>query len=159
MIGYWENPEETAHSTVDGWFKTGDVAQMDEDGFFTIVDRMKDVIVVSGFNVYPNEIEEQIATITGVDEVGVIGYPDDKAGERPRAYVVAPQNPPSVEAILEHCGKHLARYKIPHSVVFVDQLPKSPIGNILRKELRKIALGIPTDQVTDSLGTPGKDPS
>ena len=159
MIGYWENPEETAHSTVDGWFKTGDVAQMDEDGFFTIVDRMKDVIVVSGFNVYPNEIEEQIATITGVDEVGVIGYPDDKAGERPRAYVVAPQNPPSVEAILEHCGKHLARYKIPHSVVFVDQLPKSPIGKILRKDLRKIALGIPTDQVTESLGTPGKDPS
>lgn len=140
MLGYWQKDSETASSFVDGWFKTGDVAEMSEDGFFTIVDRKKDVIVVSGFNVYPNEIEERIAEMAGVLEVGVIGYPDDQAGERPRAYVVAGQNPPSSDAIIEHCREHLARYKVPQSVVFTDELPKSPIGKILRRELRNQAL-------------------
>ena len=136
MLGYWEKPEETAATIVDGWLRTGDVAQMDEDGFFTIVDRKKDVILVSGFNVYPNEIEEQIASLPGVAEVGVVGMLDEAAGERPRAYVVAGQNPPTEEAIIAHCREHLARYKVPQSVVFIDELPKSPIGKILRRELR-----------------------
>jgi len=140
MLGYWQKDKETADSFVDGWFKTGDVAQMDADGFFTIVDRKKDVILVSGFNVYPNEIEERIASMEGISEVGVIGYPDDQAGERPRAYVVAGANPPSAEAIIDHCREHLARYKVPQSVVFVDELPKSPIGKILRRKLRDQAL-------------------
>lgn len=140
MLGYWNMDDETAGSVVDGWFKTGDVAQMDEDGFFTIVDRKKDVIVVSGFNVYPNEIEERIAAVEGVIEVGVIGHPDESAGERPRAYVVVGPNPPTVEVIIAHCREHLARYKVPQSVVFVDHLPKSPIGKILRRELRNHAV-------------------
>ena len=140
MLGYWQKEAETADSFVDGWFKTGDVAEMDADGLFTIVDRKKDVIVVSGFNVFPNEIEERIASMDGVQEVGVIGYPDEQAGERPRAYVVAPHNPPSAEAIIEHCREHLARYKVPQSIVFVDELPKSPIGKILRRKLRDEAL-------------------
>ncbi len=140
MPGYWQKDQETADSFVDGWFKTGDVAEMDADGFFTIVDRKKDVIVVSGFNVYPNEIEERIASMPGIVEVGVIGYPDDQAGERPRAYVVAGANAPSVDAIIEHCREHVARYKVPQSIVFVDELPKSPIGKILRRKLRDEAL-------------------
>ena len=140
MLGYWQKDAETADSFVDGWFKTGDVAEMDSDGFFTIVDRKKDVIVVSGFNVYPNEIEERIASMPGIQEVGVIGYPDEQAGERPRAYVVAGGNAPSEEAIIEYCREHLARYKVPQSVVFVDELPKSPIGKILRRKLRDQAL-------------------
>ena len=140
MLGYWQKDEENANAFIDGWFKTGDIAQMDEDGFFTIVDRKKDVIVVSGFNVFPNEIEERIASMDGIAEVGVIGYPDDTAGERPRAYVVAGANPPSEAAIIEHCREHLARYKVPQAVEFVDELPKSPIGKILRRELRRLAV-------------------
>jgi long-chain acyl-CoA synthetase len=140
MLGYWQKDAETADSFVDGWFRTGDVAEMDADGFFTIVDRKKDVIVVSGFNVYPNEIEERIASMPGIEEVGVIGYPDDQAGERPRAYVVASHDAPGVDAIIDHCREHLARYKVPQSVVFVDELPKSPIGKILRRKLRDEAL-------------------
>jgi len=140
MLGYWQKDEETAGSFVDGWFKTGDVAQMDTDGFFTIVDRKKDVIVVSGFNVFPNEIEERIATMDGIQEVGVIGYPDEQAGERPRAYVVAGSNAPTEQEIIEYSREHLARYKVPQSVVFVDELPKSPIGKILRRKLRDQAL-------------------
>lgn len=140
MLGYWQKDQETSDSFIDGWFRTGDVAEMDADGFFTIVDRKKDVIVVSGFNVYPNEIEERIASMPGIQEVGVIGYPDDQAGERPRAYVVASHDAPSAEAIIEHCREHLARYKVPQSVVFVDELPKSPIGKILRRKLRDEAM-------------------
>ena len=140
MLGYWNNPEETAHTLKDGWLHTGDIAQMDEAGFFTIVDRKKDVILVSGFNVYPNEVEEQIAAVSGVKEVGVIGLPDEVAGEKVCAYLVTETPAPSQEQILEHCRKHLARYKVPKSLIFVDELPKSPIGKILRRELRKMAL-------------------
>jgi len=144
MLGYWNRPDETSVTIVDGWLRTGDVAVMDADGFFTIVDRKKDVILVSGFNVYPNEIEEHIASLPGVAEVGVIGLPDEAAGERPRAYVVAGENPPSEEAIIDHCREHLARYKVPQSVVFIDELPKSPIGKILRRELRNQAVNAST---------------
>jgi long-chain acyl-CoA synthetase len=136
MQGYWNRPEETAKTVVDGWLKTGDIATVDSDGFFTIVDRKKDMILVSGFNVYPNEVEEQIATLEGIQEVGVIGIPDERSGEKVTAFVVAGLNPPTEADVIAHCRKSLAAYKVPSSVQFVDELPKSPIGKILRRELR-----------------------
>ena len=136
MLGYWNRPEETDQSVLDGWLHTGDVAQMDADGFFTIVDRKKDVIIVSGFNVYPNEIEEVIAQLPGVAEVGVIGLPDAKSGERVEAFVVAGDPAPSADQIRAHCKKNLAAYKVPSNITIVDELPKSPIGKILRRKLR-----------------------
>ena len=140
MLGYWQRPDETASTLKDGWLYTGDIAQMDADGYFTIVDRKKDMILVSGFNVYPNEVEEQIAAVPGVLEVGVIGVPNEKSGESVVAYVVASIPAPSAEQIISHCRENLAAYKIPQSVIFVDELPKSPIGKILRRELRTIAV-------------------
>ena len=140
MVGYWEKPEETAHAIKDGWLHTGDIARMDADGYFTIVDRLKDMIIVSGFNVYPNEIEEQIAAIPGVLEVGVIGVPDDKSGERVQAYVKCSVPAPTQEEIIASCRTNLAAYKIPQEVFFVDELPKSPIGKILRRTLRDEAI-------------------
>ena len=140
MQGYWQRPEESSSTLKDGWLHTGDIAQVDNDGYFTIVDRKKDMILVSGFNVYPNEVEEQIAAVTGVLEVGVIGVPDEKSGEKVRAYVVTSQPAPSSEEIFAHCREHMAAYKVPHQVIFVDELPKSPIGKILRRELRAAAL-------------------
>jgi len=140
MLGYWNAAEETAKVMHDGWFATGDVAVMDEAGFMRIVDRKKDMILVSGFNVYPNEVEDAIADMDEVLEVAVIGVPDDKTGESVRAYVV--QNPDHGKEVtpadvLEHCRKHLAAYKVPKLVVVKDELPKSPIGKVLRKDLRK----------------------
>jgi long-chain acyl-CoA synthetase len=140
MLGYWQRPEESEATLKGGWLKTGDIAQMDADGYFTIVDRKKDMILVSGFNVYPNEVEEQIAAVKGVLEVGVIGVPDEKTGEKVRAYVVASAPAPTEEQIIAHCRQNLAAYKIPNAIVFVDELPKSPIGKILRRELRASAI-------------------
>jgi long-chain acyl-CoA synthetase len=142
MLGYWRKPEESAKTLKDGWLHTGDIAQMDADGYFTIVDRLKDMIIVSGFNVYPNEIEEQIAAVPGVLEVGVIGVPDERSGERVQAYVKASVPAPSKEQIISHCRVSLAAYKIPHEIIFVDELPKSPIGKILRRTLREEALSL-----------------
>ena len=140
MLGYWKREDETANTLRDGWLHTGDIAQMDSDGYFTIVDRKKDMILVSGFNVYPNEVEEQIAAVPGVLEVGVIGVADEKAGEKVVAYVVATTPAPTAEQVIAHCREGLAAYKIPQAVHFVDELPKSPIGKILRRELRDGAL-------------------
>jgi long-chain acyl-CoA synthetase len=136
MLGYWERPEETAQTLVDGWLHTGDIGTMDEEGYFRIVDRKKDMILVSGFNVYPNEVEEVITRHDGVQEAAVIGVPDEKMGEAVRAYVV-PQDPDvTEEEIVRHCREHLASYKVPRGVEFRDELPKSLIGKILRKDLR-----------------------
>jgi len=146
MSGYWQKDEETARALKDGWLYTGDIAEMNSDGYFTIVDRKKDMILVSGFNVYPNEVEELIAAVPGVLEVGVVGVADEKSGEAVRAYVVTSQPAATTEDILAHCKEHMAAYKVPHSIVFVDELPKSPIGKILRRELR--------DQATASSTTP-----
>lgn len=140
MLGYWQRAEETAASIKDGWLHTGDIAQMDADGYFTIVDRLKDMILVNGFNVYPNEIEEQIAAVGGVLEVGVIGVPDEKTGERVQAYVMAAVPAPTEGEILAHCRTNLTAYKIPKEIIFVDELPKSPIGKILRRTLRADAI-------------------
>jgi long-chain acyl-CoA synthetase len=139
MLGYWQRPDETAAVIKDGWLYTGDVAVMDEQGYFKIVDRKKDLVLVSGFNVYPNEIEDALAKMDAILEAAVVGVPDMKSGESVRAYVV--KNPDfeavlTQEAVLAHCRKLLTDYKIPKSVIFRDELPKSPVGKILRKDLK-----------------------
>jgi len=137
MKGYWQKPDETAKVlSSEGWLKTGDVAQMDELGFFRIVDRLKDMILVSGFNVYPNEVENVIAGHEGVLEVGVIGEPDDASGEIVKAVIV--KKDPSLDeaAIIAHCRELLTGYKVPRIVEFRDELPKTNVGKILRRELR-----------------------
>lgn len=139
MQGYWNRPDETAEVLHDGWLATGDVAVMDADGFLRIVDRKKDLIIVSGFNVYPNEVEDVIAQMDAVLEVAVIGVPDDKTGEAVRAYVVHnPEHggPLKPEAVVAHCRQSLAAYKVPKSVVVREELPKSAIGKVLRKNLK-----------------------
>lgn len=139
MRGYWQRPDDTAASIRNGWFATGDIAVMDSDGFLRIVDRKKDMVIVSGFNVYPNEVEAALARMDGVLEAAVVAVPDTRTGEAVRAYVVPnPDNPTPVtkEDIQRHCKQFLADYKVPKSVVFRDALPKSPIGKILRKDLK-----------------------
>ncbi len=137
MKGYWKRPDETAKVlSPDGWLKTGDVAQMDEKGFFRIVDRLKDMILVSGFNVFPNEIESVIAGHEAVLEVGVIGEPDEACGEVVKAVIVKKDPALDEAAIIEHCREYLTGYKIPKIVEFRDELPKTNVGKILRRELR-----------------------
>ncbi|MFN9450604.1 MAG: AMP-binding enzyme, partial [Rubrivivax sp.] len=137
MKGYWQRPEATAEVLdAEGWLRTGDVAVMSADGTFKIVDRKKDMILVSGFNVYPNEIEEALAEHEGVMEAAVIGVPDAKTGEAVRAYVVKHDPELTAEQVLAHCRSRLTGYKIPASVEFRDELPKTPVGKILRKDLR-----------------------
>ena len=136
MAGYWNQPEETATTIRDGWLHTGDVAVMDEAGYFRIVDRKKDVILVSGFNVYPNEIEDVIAMMDEVLEVGVIGVPDARSGEAVRAYIVPLGEGLTEEAVRAHCRKFLTDYKLPKGIEIRRELPKTPIGKVLRKTLR-----------------------
>lgn len=137
MRGYWQRADETEKVlTHDGWLRTGDVAKLDEQGYVRIVDRKKDMILVSGFNVYPNEVEAVIAEYPGVVEVGVIGVPDEKSGEAVKAYVVCKDPEVSAEAIIAHCRKELTSYKIPRWVEFRKELPKTNVGKILRRELR-----------------------
>ncbi|HEX2190250.1 MAG TPA: AMP-binding protein [Longimicrobiaceae bacterium] len=136
MLGYWQRLEETDRVIRDGWLHTGDVAAMDEEGYFRIVDRKKDMILVSGFNVYPNEVEEAIAQHPGVQEVGVIGVPDERTGEAVKAFVVKKDPALTPEALVAHCRESLAPYKVPKQVEFRTELPKTPVGKILRKDLR-----------------------
>jgi long-chain acyl-CoA synthetase len=137
MAGYWQRPEETAKvMTSDGWLKTGDMAKMDEAGYFYIVDRKKDMILVSGFNVYPNEIEDVIATHPGVMEVAAVGVPDDKSGEAVKVVIVRKDPSLTVDDIKQHCRHDLTGYKQPRYVEFRTELPKSNVGKILRRELR-----------------------
>jgi len=136
MKGYWNKPEETAQVLQKGWFLTGDIGVMDEDGYVRIVDRKKDMVVVSGFNVYPNEIEECLAGHPGIDEAAVIGVPDGATGEAVKAFVVRGDAGLSEADIRAHCKAHLTAYKVPKRVEFRDELPKSNVGKILRKDLR-----------------------
>ena len=136
MQGYWNQPAETALVLEDGWLRTGDVAVMDADGFFTIVDRKKDLILVSGFNVYPNEVEDAVSRLDAVMEAAVVGIPDARSGEAVRAYVVRRDAGLTAEQVIAHCRTVLTDYKVPRSVVFRDELPKTPIGKILRKTLK-----------------------
>jgi long-chain acyl-CoA synthetase len=140
MKGYWQRPEETAKVIdKDGWLHTGDMAKMDEKGFFFIVDRKKDMILVSGFNVYPNEIEDVIATHPGVLEVAAVGVPDDKSGEAVKVVIVKKDPNLTAEAVKAHCKESLTGYKQPRYVEFRAELPKSNVGKILRRELRDSA--------------------
>jgi long-chain acyl-CoA synthetase len=139
MKGYWNRPEETEATFRDGWLATGDVAVMDETGFFRIVDRKKDVVIVSGFNVYPNEVEECIAKMPGVTEAAVIGVADEATGEAVKAFVVTTDPAIDEGAVRAHCRDLLTAYKVPKAVEFRDDLPKSPVGKILRKDLKPAA--------------------
>jgi long-chain acyl-CoA synthetase len=141
MKGYLNNPEATADTIRNGWLHTGDVGVMDDDGFVQIVDRKKDMILVSGFNVYPNEIEEVIVELPGVVEVGVVGVPDEKTGEAVKAFVVSSDPGLTAETVKAHCRDSLTNYKRPRFVEFVPELPKSPVGKVLRRELREMYSG------------------
>jgi long-chain acyl-CoA synthetase len=141
MKGYWNNPAETAKVMQDRWLKTGDVGHLDAGGFVTITDRKKDMILVSGFNVYPNEIESVVAANPGVLECGVVGVPDSKTGEAVKVAIVRKDPNLTKEAVIEHCKAQLTGYKVPRHVEFRDALPKTPIGKVLRRELRTAAPG------------------
>jgi acyl-CoA synthetase (AMP-forming)/AMP-acid ligase II len=136
MRGYWDNPEATADVFRDGWYKTGDVARQDEQGYYYIVDRSRDMIITGGLNVYPAEIERCIAELPGVREVAVVGIPDEHWGEAVKAFVVARDGAElDDDAIVAHCRMGLAAYKKPRHVEFVDDLPKGSTGKILKREL------------------------
>jgi long-chain acyl-CoA synthetase len=136
MPGYWRQPGETSNVLRDGWLYTGDIAKMDADGYFRIVDRRKDMILVSGFNVYPNEVEAVLAGLAGVKECAVIGVPDEATGEAVKAFVVRSDPTLDAAAVREFCRRELVNYKVPKLVEFRDDLPKSNVGKILRKDLR-----------------------
>ena len=137
MQGYWGRPDATAEVlSDDGWLRTGDMATIDEEGYLRIVDRKKDMIIVSGFNVYPNEIEDVVALHPGVLEVGAVGVPDEKSGEVPKIVVVKKDPDLTSEALIEHCREQLTGYKVPRHVEFRDELPKTNVGKVLRRELR-----------------------
>lgn len=138
MEAYWNRPDETANVMLEGgWFKSGDIACFDEDGFFKIVDRKKDMILVSGFNVYPNEVEDLIASHDKVVEVAAVGIPDDKSGEVVKVFVVKKDASLSEQDIISLCRENMAAYKVPKVVEFRDELPKTPVGKILRRALRE----------------------
>ncbi|MEY5100499.1 MAG: hypothetical protein RJA36_3218 [Pseudomonadota bacterium] len=138
MAGYWQRPDETARVMLPGgWLRSGDIGVMDERGYFRIVDRKKDMILVSGFNVYPNEIEDVVAELPGVAECAVVGMPDAHSGEAVRLLVVRRDPGLTEEAIREHCHARLTGYKIPKRIEFRSALPKTPVGKILRRELRE----------------------
>jgi long-chain acyl-CoA synthetase len=142
MKGYWNRPEETARVLgEDGFLRTGDIAVMDDKGFIRLVDRKKDMILVSGFNVYPNEIEDVVASHPGVLEVAAVGVADARSGEAVKIFVVRKDPALSAEALIQHCRENLTGYKVPHHVEFRDELPKSNVGKILRRALRDAPSG------------------
>lgn len=136
MAGYWQRPDETAKTIKNGWLWTGDIAKRDKDGFFYIVDRKKDMILVSGFNVFPNEVEGVLVSHPKVLEAAVVGIPDPKSGEAVKAYIVARDKSLTAEELKAFCATQLTGYKRPHSFEFRDTLPKTNVGKILRRELR-----------------------
>ena len=137
MAGYWQRPDETAKvMTADGFFRTGDIGTVDERGYFKIVDRKKDMVLVSGFNVYPNEVEDVVSQLEGVLECAVVGVPDDKTGEAVKLVIVK-KDPDLTEArVREYCKANLTGYKQPRVIEFRAEMPKTPVGKILRRELR-----------------------
>ena len=141
MRGYWEKPEANAAAfTADGYFRTGDIGLLTDEGYLKIVDRKKDMVLVSGFNVFPNEIEAVASACPGVAECACVGVPDDKTGEALKLFVVKrPDAELSEEQLIAHCRKEMTAYKVPKIVRFIDALPKSTVGKILRRELRDVA--------------------
>jgi long-chain acyl-CoA synthetase len=141
MPGYWHCPEKTAETLVDGWLHTGDIVKVDEQGYIKVVDRLKDMIIVSGFNVYPNELEQTLTTHPDVSQCAAIGVADPKAGEVVKMFVIT-SNPELTEAqVIQFCKKNMAGYKVPKYVEFRDQLPMTNVGKVLRKDLREEAAG------------------
>jgi len=139
MAGYWNQPEETRKAfTAEGYFKSGDIGFMDGDGYVTIVDRIKDMIVVGGFKVFPNEVEEVLASMPGINECAVVGVEHRKLGEIVKAYIVKDKHDLTNADVLQFCKEQLTSYKRPRKIVFVSELPKSNVGKILRREVRKI---------------------
>jgi long-chain acyl-CoA synthetase len=137
MAGYWQRPDETAKvMTADGFFRTGDIGTMDERGFFKIVDRKKDMILVSGFNVYPSEVEDVITMMDGVLEAAAVGVPDERSGEAVKLFIVKKDPALTEAAVRAYCEANLTGYKRPKVIEFRTELPKSPVGKILRRELR-----------------------
>jgi len=141
MKGYWNSPGETAKVMRDGWLKTGDVGYLDSRGYVTLTDRKKEMILVSGFNVYPNEIEAVVMLLPGVLECGVVGVADEKTGEAVKVAIVRRDPGLTREAVIEHCKTQLTGYKVPRHVEFRDSLPKTPVGKVLRRELRAAPKG------------------
>ena len=137
MPGYWQRPDETAKvMTADGFFKSGDIGVMDERGYFRIVDRKKDMVLVSGFNVYPNEVEDVVAQMPGVLECAVVGVPDEKTGEAVKLVIVKKDPALTEQQVRDFCHANLTGYKRPRVIEFRTDLPKTPVGKILRRELR-----------------------
>lgn len=137
MQAYWQRPDETAKvMTADGYFRTGDIGTMDANGYFKVVDRKKDMVIVSGFNVYPNEVEDVIATLPGVFECAVVGIADDKSGEAVKLVIVRSDPALTEEAVRRFAAEKLTNYKRPKVIEFRDALPKTSVGKILRRELR-----------------------
>jgi len=137
MAGYYHNPEATAAVLRDGWLYTGDLARRDRDGYFTIVDRKKDIIKTSGFLVFPAEVVEVITAFPGVAEAAVVGVPDPEKGELIKALVV-PRGTLDVAALLGHCRQHLGKHKQPRQIEVVKELPKNFLGKVLRRKLRNV---------------------
>lgn len=136
MIGYYNRPDETQKVIKDGWLSSGDMGMMHEDGYFEIVDRKKDMINVSGFNVYPNEVEDVLAGLDKILEVACVGVPDEKSGETVKVFIVKKDKSLTQEEVVAYARQQLTGYKVPHKVEFVDDLPKTTVGKILRRELR-----------------------
>lgn len=136
MKGYYKKPEETANSIKDGWLFTGDIGYMEPDGYFRIVDRKKDMILVSGFNVYPNDIEEVVAAHPKVMEVAAVGIPSEKSGEVVKLYITKKDKSLTEAEVIAYCRENLTNYKVPKTVEFIDEMPKTNVGKILRRALR-----------------------
>ena len=136
MQGYWQNPSATNEVLRDGWLATGDIATIDDDGFVYIVDRIKDVIIVSGFNVYPAEIEQVVCRIDGVQECAAVAGKSEHTGEAVQLFVVLQDKNITPQLIIEHCRNNLAAYKIPKVINVIDELPKSPVGKVLKRMLK-----------------------
>jgi len=149
MQGYWQMPEETAHTIdTEGWLHTGDIARFDDEGFVHIVDRKKDMIIVSGFKVFPNEVETVLTSHSAVVEAGCIGVPDERSGQAVKAFIVARETL-TVEQVREFCREHMTAYKVPKYVEFRATLPKTNIGKILRRALVEQA----SSDARDNVGT------
>jgi long-chain acyl-CoA synthetase len=139
--GYYKRPEETSEAIRDGWFHTGDVGYMDDEGYLFIVERKKDMIIAGGYNIYPREIDEVLYEHPAIQEACAVGLPDPYRGETVKAYIVTKEGESLTEQeVIEYCGEKLARYKIPKAVEFMEELPKSVIGKVLRRKLREMEL-------------------
>jgi len=143
MCGYWEREEETQQIFIDGWLRTGDIGKMDKDGYFYVIERAKDMILASGFNVYPREVEEVLFQHPSIAEAAVTGVPDPYRGETVAAFIILkpgiPANDETRQAIIAFCKQELTAYKVPKRIEFLDTLPKSIVGKVLRRELRKLS--------------------